>query len=404
MAVKKDRQRSSKKSAALKPRRKKEDDNVVYLNESLSQGFGDTGRRRRNNSEVSGNSRQPLERKRKKNRKISSRIRLILYVLGLAATIIMAILIAAFLLFKVGDVQVVGSSIYTNEEIIAICGINEGDTLAFIPAKEKEAELKAKLPYIGEVRIKRKIPGSVIIEIVGAKTTVSVQTSAGYVYTNKSNKVLDVRAEPAENTLIVMGVTLSVSDRGKIFEIAETEKALAYNEAVAGIYALEITGIGFTHLDLTDVRDIKLFYQNRILFKLGVPEDLSYKIDYGYKNVTMGGDSGISETERGTLNLTQLMEINRSVFTRESAENPIEFSAAPQEFAKSLSENSGGEEESVSNDGASENADSTAENTEGGAADAIAGNTGNGEELPSAVENGTDDARGGGIPNQPFVG
>ena len=403
MAVKNGRQRGGKKSATLTPRRKKEADNVVYLNESLSQGFGgsDRGadRRRRNNSKVTGSSRQPLERKRKNNRKINSRIRLILYLLGLVATIITAILIAAFLLFKVGDVQVIGSSIYTNEEIIAICEFNEGDNLAFIPTEEKEKELKEKLPYIGEVNIKRQIPSTVIIEIAEAQTTVSIQSSEGYIYTNKSNKVLDIQTVPAENTLIVTGVAVSNVNKGKIFEIAEQGKMTAYNEIIAGIDALKIVGVGFTHLDLTNVNDIKLFYQSRILFKLGVPEDLSYKIEYGYGNVTIGGESGISDTERGTLNLAQLMEINRSIFTRESPENPIEFSVNPQSPADNLAENSGiADDEAVLDDGFSEGDDTTSENT----------NSDNGmtddSELPSAIENGTDDARGGGIPNQPFAG
>lgn len=76
--------------------------------------------------------------------------------------VVAVILVCAVLFFKVTDIQVSGSQIYTAGQVIGASGIAEGDSLLTIRRTSAAARIKVMLPYIENVKVSRYLPLSLI--------------------------------------------------------------------------------------------------------------------------------------------------------------------------------------------------------------------------------------------------
>ena len=79
--------------------------------------------------------------------------------------LIVALTGGATVFFRVEQVVVEGNQRYTQEEIIAAAGIQEGDNLYALNKYRMSERLRQTLPYIGEASIRRGLPSTVIITV-----------------------------------------------------------------------------------------------------------------------------------------------------------------------------------------------------------------------------------------------
>ena len=106
--------------------------------------------------------------------------------------VVAVILVCAVLFFKVTDIQVSGSQIYTAGQVIGASGIAEGDSLLTIRRTSAAARIKVMLPYIENVKVSRYLPGSVVIEVTESGAAFSVEASDGTSWLiNASGKLLE---------------------------------------------------------------------------------------------------------------------------------------------------------------------------------------------------------------------
>lgn len=80
--------------------------------------------------------------------------------------LVVALTAGATVFFRVEQVVVTGNSRYTQEEIIEVTGIEQGDNLYGWNKFAIAQRLRETLPYIGEVSIRRALPSSVVITVV----------------------------------------------------------------------------------------------------------------------------------------------------------------------------------------------------------------------------------------------
>ena len=81
------------------------------------------------------------------------------------AIIVVAVIFVMSVSFRVENIQVVGNSHYTAEEIINAIDIEEGDNLFFFDRFAAITRVFAKLPYIEEVSLERALPDRVTIRV-----------------------------------------------------------------------------------------------------------------------------------------------------------------------------------------------------------------------------------------------
>ncbi|MBQ6525224.1 MAG: FtsQ-type POTRA domain-containing protein [Clostridia bacterium] len=134
--------------------------------------------------ELRRENRQELERQK-------SRRKAMWIILLVAIGVVIAVILSLTVFFKVTAVEVdVSKSQYSVAQIRDASGIEEGDSL-FLLNREKAVErISTKLPYTGEIVVKRSFPSKVKIFVEDSTVTAAVKYNDKFIVLNESNKVL----------------------------------------------------------------------------------------------------------------------------------------------------------------------------------------------------------------------
>lgn len=224
-------------------------------------------------------------------------------------------LVAIFLLFKVNRIQVTGDVIegYTDEDIVAITGYETGSNLVFLSTDAEERRLMEQVPYIGSAQITRHLPGTVEIKLTASSTVACVQSGEDWLCISETGKILERGETPRRDVLWVIGMEPRASEPGRALEGRDENAVSALLEIVsaAGPALQEWALPGrFVILDLSDISDMRLYYEDKVEFVLGSVLGLSYKVEAGcrfMKDLTAG--------ESGVMDLSTTDETKRAVFT-----------------------------------------------------------------------------------------
>lgn len=323
---------------------------------------------------------QGRERPRKPMGKAARRFLLAFTLLAMAAV---TAFVCVFLLFKVRTIEVTGDQVYDPSAILELCGYQEGDNLALLTTGEQEAALEEQLPYVEDAQILRHFPSGLEIHITAAQQAACVQSGSQWFIISGKGKILEAATQPLEGVMQITGLTLKDPVVGSTLQVEDASVQQALETILSTL--VDLGGVGeFTALDLTDLYNITLSYQDRVLFQLGNTVDLEYKLTYGYGLVTSTDPVHIAQDEYGTLDLTLAGDVKKAYFT-ESAGSSVSSAAG---------------EDGGSSGAAGDAAGSTSsEDSSSSAADGAEGETG-GEESSSTQESG----RGSDIPSTIFTG
>lgn len=236
--------------------------------------------------------------------------------LGMLATVcfLTVTLVILFTVFKIKTINVVGQSPYTIEEIISKSGCENGYNLLFVPSDKVKSTLLKEFPYIKSINIKRLPPNTLQIEVVPLEVSMSIQSEGNWLYTSANGKIAGSSSSPSENTVKVTGMPTVNKEPGEYIEITDENAKMAYLE----VMSMVIEHGSFSKckaLDLTDIYNITINYENRITIKIGNVSDLSYKVGYALDLIEKGQ---IGEDEKGILDVSTAKENGRGVFSPEN--------------------------------------------------------------------------------------
>lgn len=366
--------------------------------------------------------REPPRKGHKPLGKTARRVTLLLAVLAMAAV---TALLCVFLLFKVADIQVTGDPVYSQEEVLALCDYAIGDNLLFAPTQSQEERLESQLPYVEDAEVIKHFPNTLEIRITAAQTAASVSSGGGWLYVSSQGKILELGAEPAAATMQVTGFVSTATQPGQYLQAEDATALSALQEILTALTDREMI-TQCTRLDLTDLYDIRLWYQDRVECKLGSTAELTYKLDFAYDAlINPTTENRIGDKETGVLDLSYAADAHKAGFEA----GPVDPAGSASSAAASSTpegegtdttgdttdgtsgttgETSGGRGDDIpdspftTGDSAATASDSTDPGTAAGDSGSDSGETGS-ETGDSGSETGTTD-RGGAIPDAPFTG
>lgn len=323
--------------------------------------------------------REPPRKGRKPLGKTARRVTLLLAVLAMAAV---TALLCVFLLFKVADIQVTGDPVYSQEEVLALCDYAIGDNLLFAPTQSQEERLESQLPYVEDAEVIKHFPNTLEIRITAAQTAASVSSGGGWLYVSSQGKILELGAEPAAATMQVTGFVSTATQPGQYLQAEDATALSALQEILTALTDREMI-TQCTRLDLTDLYDIRLWYQDRVECKLGSTAELTYKLDFAYDAlINPTTENRIGDKETGVLDLSYAADAHKAGFEA----GPVDpAGSASSATASSTPEGEGTD----TTDGTT--GDTTGE-TSGDTTDGTSGTTGE-----------TSGGRGDDIPDSPFT-
>ena len=236
----------------------------------------------------------------------------VLYTVMILAILTAGIAIGATVLFKIDTIQVVGESRYDPQEIISLSGVEKGENLITIDTAEGEAAIMSRMPYLETVRIKRKIPSTVNIEVTEAQAAGCIAYQNQYVIISGSGKVLELAQAPLEGVPVIKGAAIKEAELSEEIVLEDETVLTLISDIETARAAAGLASV--TELDLTNPVSPTITYDGRIIIKLGMPTDLEYKLQTAVAVLT---SEDMKTAQRGTLDVSLAADKGRSYFKPE---------------------------------------------------------------------------------------
>ena len=136
-----------------------------------------------------------------------------------------AIVAAMTLFFRVDTVVITGQQRYTEEEIREAMGVQDGDNLFLMNKHEVADRLTSTMPYIDQIRINRRIPDTLLVDVKECGTPLAlVQEGSAWLISpsgEPSGKIVDQKpAEEGSNYGIIDGCQLLAPSVGTRIALA----------------------------------------------------------------------------------------------------------------------------------------------------------------------------------------
>ena len=183
-------------------------------------------------------------------------------------------------LFNIKDINIIGNSKVSKEEIISLSELKTGENTFKVLKKNIKNKVKANA-YIENVKIRRKLPDKVEIIVVERVATYMIPFANSYIYINNQGYMLEITSQKAEMPAIVgistpeeelhEGQRLISEDLVKLGEVLQIMESANANELVDLI----------TKIDISNRQDyILTLEEEKKAIHLGDVSNLSTKMAY----------------------------------------------------------------------------------------------------------------------------
>lgn len=246
--------------------------------------------------------------------------------LATVAAIVLALVLAMFVFFRVEHIEVSGADQYTAWDISQASGIKEGDGLFSLSLPGAAARIK-ELPYVKDVRLGIKLPNKVMIEITEVRVTYAIKAQDDHWWLMDSSGQIVQKAEAGtqDNYTKILGVHIlnpkvgqqavaqetsgyEVDAEGNTIPITVTAgKRLSTALHIADqLEANRILGEAAS-IDVNDLGNMQVWYGDLFQIKLGNESDLDHKI-----NLAKGAIDTLKKENRGAGMLDVSLTVNKT--------------------------------------------------------------------------------------------
>lgn len=257
------------------PRKACNDTGVYNFKQKGEFKRGDNGSAERRSRKV-GEARREAAARRKK---VTSRRRIILAVLILILFAATLAVIYKFV-FVVGNINVVGTSLYSENEVIDASGIYNGINLYSFRRSAVERKITLACPYIGSVEVKRNVPNSVDLILTDESAAYYTVIFGDIKILSEGLRVLDSadnKNEIPEGVKYIKLPPVKYSVTGRVIEFAEPKYDRIVRSVLSELKDSELEE-RITSVDIRDQFDISMVCDGAYKLIIGNGEDIPYKL------------------------------------------------------------------------------------------------------------------------------
>lgn len=215
-------------------------------------------------------------KKIKKKRKINKRIVKFIAILSLFIILVICAMFSP--LFNIKNIQVNGNELLTKEQIISLSKIQKGQNTFKINKGKTKQNIKENV-YIESVKISRKLPSDIIIQIEERKPEYLLEYASSYITIDKNGYILEVSSEKAELP-ILQGTETSTENLtvGNRLCIEDLKKLVIIEKIMQVAKDNELNSI-ITRINIENEKNIQLIFEEKeITAHLGDDSNLNTKI------------------------------------------------------------------------------------------------------------------------------
>jgi cell division protein FtsQ len=226
-----------------------------------------------------------------------------LYKLLSVVLILCAIVAACIVFFRVEDVVVVGSTVYTDQEIVDVAGVDQGDNLFLIPKIQTGKRLVSQLPYLDTVNLRRVLPSTLVITVTECVPLGALEGEDGtWWVVDRSCKLLEQGgSELAQQYPQILGLTALMPAAGSKLAVSveESPKLDSLKQLLSAMDERDMLG-QVQGIDLSGSAEIVMGYDGRFTVRLPLYSDDFHLLVHRLQAAVDSLDAG----QTGTLDLT----------------------------------------------------------------------------------------------------
>ena len=215
-----------------------------------------------------------------------------------------AVVVGVMIFFKVQTLSVVGNERYSAQQVIDASGVAVGENLMGVSKAAVAQGIHTKLPYVQDVRVDRRLPDTVLIEVVECEAVAVILDETGSEWLiNAQCKVLE---QVTEQTLVDASGLSLVEGAYAVSPVAGEQLQLAqegqFSALKALLGALEQTVLlpKVQSVNVEHTYELVLYYDERFEVQLGGTDELDYKARYLEEIVV----NQLDESKNGIIDLT----------------------------------------------------------------------------------------------------
>lgn len=204
--------------------------------------------------------------------------------------------------FRVSNIEVIGADNYTSSEIIEASGVKNGDNLMFVNRDAVAEKIYKRLIYIGEVKVSRKLPNTIVIDINESSTFAVVETESGLWMIDKNCRLLEeCSPQEAETYLKVSGVSGVKPQKGNVILVSDEDKLKVQflKDILTSLTNHKMTA-DVKSIDVSNVVNAEFEYLGRFKVKFGKDENVDYKME-----MLLGVVEKLDSDDKGIIDLSQ---------------------------------------------------------------------------------------------------
>lgn len=176
--------------------------------------------------------------------------------------------------FIIDNVKVLGNNKIQKDNVINVSSINVGENIFKISTRLGEKNLK-KLPYVKEVKIKRKFPRGIIIDIIERKAIIQIKEISSIMLLDVEGYILDIVDTEDEKLPLLIGLNIGDKKIGNnIFSIPEIKEGIEF------ISEGQASGLlpKMKKIDMADNNNINIVLIDGISVAFGTLYNVKYKV------------------------------------------------------------------------------------------------------------------------------
>ena len=230
------------------------------------------------------------QRRIRKKRLIIFFISFILVMLAVGVTLSLTVF------FPIESLTAGGSEIYDSVQIVSASGISAGDNLFTFSSDEITENIRARLPYIKTVTVKRSLPGSVSIKVTDAKKYAGYLLDGAYYIVGNDGFVLEACDASPENVFIIDTANGVKCSTGSYIEYKDGETEEIVESMISGF---EENGITVNTIEAGDKLALTAKVEGRFEVNFGSNSNIDKKIAH-----LSGMIKSIDSSKTGKINLS----------------------------------------------------------------------------------------------------
>ncbi len=200
-----------------------------------------------------------------------------LYIISIFIVLAMLLIACLVFFFNIKTIEIRGVSLYGDEQIQIVGGVQSGQNLIRLDTDTVEKRLKDNLVYVEEAKVEQKFPSTLVITVTEAEKAVDIEENGAYYVVSSSGKMLErSNPKPTGKIPVITGFELKSKKPGQALESKDSLKTDILSELLQYINELHFKRV--TYIDMNDRADIKILYDDRIEIKLGSSVDIENKL------------------------------------------------------------------------------------------------------------------------------